>query len=235
MNGNGFVDRDVVPGRTYEYRVRSRNSAGTITGTSGVLAVKHPSNLNAVPTVEAHPRSDPAMAGWVRDTVRPLLQIWYPKMARVLAGTAYLPPMTIRIFIDPTLTTHPAEASGNVIRVSKQWTVDHPEDLGLYLHEATHLIQSASSGEGWMIEGAADWTREYMARDRFPRKPAPGTSYTAGYSDASYFLNWIEKTKKKTGFIRRMTVAGHDGVLTRSFFTRETGKPVDRLWAEMMQ
>lgn len=97
-----------------------------------------------------------------------------------------------------------------------------------------HVIQGYRNGPGWLVEGIADYVRNYHFEQIQLPKPGPGSNYTDAYKTAAYLLNWI----KKTHFDEIIYYANKDcreGVFEDTFWQRLTGKTVDQLWDEMME
>src|SRR5690606_22375254 len=125
-----------------------------------------------------------------------------------------------------------AYTSGQLIVMSAAYARAHQDDLGAWLHEATHALQSYQNIPGWITEGMADYTREFIPHDRDPRPPGPGNTYLTGYSEGSYFLAWIDAVHSP-GFVHTVNVAAHANTYADQLFVAKTGKSIDALWTEV--
>lgn len=231
-NGNGYIDRTVSPGLTYEYSVRAIAPDGATSEASAPVSVRTPETLLPAPQITIDTSMAPDLATWATDTVKPLLEIWYPKLAYAIAWPDYSPPTAFSIKLDPAYTGV-AAVGGTVMFVNPAYARKNPLDLGLFIHESAHVVQQAKLVPSWAIEGVADWTREYVVHDRDPTPVGPGQSYLDGYSTASFFLSWIQETYAKPTLLRSLTVAGNAQTYTDAFFVDQTGKSVTALWNQL--
>lgn len=186
-------------------------------------------------TVDASRAND--LAGHMAQVVVPFLQRWYPAVADQIARPTFEPPGRFSIVLDPSFTGLAQKEGDNLIRVQPAYVRAHPDDLGMWLHEATHVIQSSAGRSpmpSWAIEGIADWAREYVLRDRPPHHPTVGEHYESGYAPASFFLEWI-RVHHQPEVIRRLMAVNRLGTYSADFFLGQTGKGLDILWKEMME
>ena len=199
----------------------------TATPTPTVPPVK-----TCVPTITSDTSLAPDLESWVQTSVIPMLHTWYPVVGDNIAAPDYAPACTIHIVIDPNFNgISGTTASTGTIVVNAAYARSNPSDLGLFIHESTHVIQNYPSGTpGWVIEGIADWTREYLYKDRTPTIPSATSYYTDGYGTSAYFLNWLKNTYSST-LIHKLNVAGHAGTYSDSIITSAAGgKTLDQLW-----
>jgi hypothetical protein len=229
--GNGYIDKAVTPGTSYRYQVQATGTDGKTSEPSAALSVTHPATTTPVPTITLDSSKAPDLASWLENSVRPFLYIWYPKVSDLLARPEYSPPASFTVRIDPAYDGV-AYASGPLIVMSAKYARDNPRDLGAFIHESTHVLQGYSQTPGWITEGIADWTREYMVHDRDPYPLRPSQTYTQGYSQGSYFLNWIQ-AKYDHNFIHKVNAAGHKSAYADSLFTQASQKTITQLATEM--
>ena len=86
-----------------------------------------------------------------------LIKLWSPRIARILDIEDY--PHNINLTIQKS-DEGIAFADSNAITVSSHWVEKYPEDIGLIVHEAAHLVQLYPEFEpGWVTEGIADYIR----------------------------------------------------------------------------
>lgn len=230
-DGDGFIDPDVKPGVAYLYVVTAVGAQGTL-GEVGETTVTVPASTTPVPVITIDTSRAADLAGWMQDTVQPFLETWYPKVGDALAQPSYAPAHAITLTIDPDYDGV-AYTSGASIVMSAAYARANPKDLGAWLHESTHVVQSYQNVPGWITEGMADYAREFILHDRDPNPPGPGNTYLTGYSEGSSFLAWIAGHYDAT-FVRELNATAHQGTYSDAFFTAKTGKSIDALWTEMV-
>lgn len=233
--GLGIIDaREIVPGRTYRYEIQAVLEDGRASVLSAPLVTTQPRVTLAAPNIRIDFAEAPELEAYLRDTAVPFLHIWYPKLVLALAHPDYAPTPFFTIRLDKDYDGLAYAWQGEIV-IQPQWLRDHPEDLGMFLHEATHLVQDYRHASlGWVTEGIADWTREYMLVDRKPTVlDATKHQYTQGYGVASTFLERI-RAKYAPNFIRELNVESHlYGIDARTFELR-FNKTVDDLWLELV-
>jgi hypothetical protein len=179
----------------------------------------------------------PALAPWAA-RAKEVAELWYPTLTALLAtDTNYKPykeiKLTFRNGIEP-----PAYASGNEIVFKGEWIAAHPDDMGIVIHELTHIVQSYPGSDltpGWLVEGIADWTRWWRYEPESPRSrvdPAK-SKYTDAYRTTANFLAWVS-AKYHRGIVMALDRAMRKKEDPLPEFTRLTGKDVDALWAEFI-
>jgi hypothetical protein len=189
------------------------------------------STTTPVPTLAIDSSQATDLAGWMQGTVRPFLETWYPKLGDALASPAYTAPHALRLKLDASYTGV-AYTTGTSIVMSATYARAHQNDLGAWLHEATHALQGYTNMPGWIAEGIADYSREQILHDRSPTPPGPGNTYLTGYSEGAYFFAWITDHYAPT-FVHDLNIGCHAGTYTAAFFATKTGKAIDALWTEM--
>lgn len=236
--GTRYIDKAVSRSTAYQYRVRYITSDNRVSPFSSTVQATHPA-ANAttpVPTVTIDTALAPDLANYLNTYAKPEIETWYPKISDAIAYPDYLPGNTVRLFMDPS-TPYQASASGNTITVRP---ADLRNDLadggGMFLHEAAHLIQAYPSGAdptGWIVEGIADWVRDWFTRERSYIPPT--NAQLAPYSPGGLTVQWAE-SKYSPGFIHKLNVALHRKTYTSSFIPNLTGGKTDtQLFAEAKQ
>ena len=143
---------------------------------------------------------------------------------------------TVAIIIDPEYKGV-AAASAGIVRVNPDWTHKHPEDIDVVTHEVMHIVQSYPdrSGPGWITEGIADYVRHKLGVNNaaggwsLPAFKAE-QSYRNAYRVTARFFLWIEKNYSPD-LVIKLDSAMREKKYTPAFWTTETGKTVDELWA----
>lgn len=225
-DGAGFIDYEIAANETHTYKIQAIK--GEESTTSPAVTVRQ---LAApIPTITLDSSKAPDLDGWLTDTVEPFVRIWWPKMFLLLVGSGYQPTQQITFFVDPDYDGL-AEASigENRVRIRASYARENPHDLGMVLHESVHILEGyVKPVPGWITEGVADWSREYILHDRAPEPIRPSQTYTAGYSQGSFFIQWMADLKDDATFVRRLNVAAHEGT-AEAFIQKMTGKSIAQL------
>ena len=219
-----------------------------------LLVVALPLGLHAVPTGEDDPLArhiyplSPALKtppvtidvsdaphtkAWA-EKAKALVETWYPIVTSLLATESFKPPKEIRLVFKKEISA-PAWASGEEITINGKWITDHPDDLGMVIHELTHIIQAYSWNRtpGWLTEGIADYIRwwRYEPEAPRPRVDPVKASYKDAYRTTAAFLAWSSR-KYDMRLVPALDRAIRERRDPLTEFTRLTGKDVDALWAE---
>jgi hypothetical protein len=231
-DGKGYVDSDITAGSSYEYRVEAVRS-GTPADVGPSIKVTAPP-FTTPPQIQVDTSQAPDLASHGA-TAKAFLEIWYPKMAVRLAAPEFTPISSFTIQYDPNYDgLAQADWSVGLLKVNADYPRQNPHDLGMYMHESTHLLDAffKKNVPGWADEGLADWSREFILHDRDPSRPAAGDSYTKGYSQASFLYGWIESTFG-VPWTHKLAVAGNQNAFSIDLFDEVTGKSLDVLWTQM--
>ena len=119
--------------------------------------------------------------------------------------------------------------------VSSHWIKKHPDDIGLIVHEAVHVVQFYPEFEpSWVTEGIADYIRWYLYEEKpldwFPEGEKE-KGYEAAYQTTGGFFIWIMENKN-SDFIFKLNVAMKTARYQDKIFETLTGNSLDELWAE---
>lgn len=187
-----------------------------------------------VPEIVVDVSDFPESKAW-GEKAKQVMADWYPMVTSLLATQDWKAPKQLKIVIKKEISA-PAWASGNTITVSGKWITQHPDDLGMMVHEMTHLVQSYPRNKvdtGWLVEGIADYVRWWRYEPETPRpkiNPAKN-KYTDAYRVTAYWLAWTS-----TKYDRRLVPAldrelrkGNDPM---PVFQQMTGKSAQELWDE---
>lgn len=232
--GTRYVDASVVPGVSYEYDVLAVDTTRTVSAPSEKIAVTPPTTTTPVPTITLDTAGAPDVADWLQNVVRPELETWFPKVADALAFPHYAPQTSFTIKV--TEESAIAYTSADTITLGAAYFRQHPEDTGAVVHEATHIIQhddhKIANGPSWLIEGIADFGRNYVYVDHVVPKPSVTRYYTDRFETTAYFLWWL-KEHYDPDYPRKLNVAARNGTLDWTNMIVQD-KTLDELWAEMM-
>lgn len=182
-----------------------------------------------------------------------LVESWYPKLTELLAtdgrdpmtneskGTAFKPPLEIKLVFKKTLNV-PAYASGGTITINGEWITKHPEDLGMVIHELTHVIQqypNSRSKPGWLVEGIADYIRWWRYEPELHAGPGrtkvdpAKAKYTDSYRTTAVWLAWCSR-KYDMRLVPSLDHAMREREDPMPIFEKLTGRSPDDLWKEFV-
>jgi len=195
------------------------------------LAEARPAPAVVVDTTDA-----PDSEAWAA-SAKALVTAWFPEICRLLATDRFTPPREIKLVFKKELNV-PAYSSGGVITISAHWVRDHPEDLGLVVHELTHTIQAyprSRQTPGWLVEGIADFVRWWRYEPEAPRPridPAKA-SYRDSYRTTAAFLAWASH-KFDERLVPRLDAALREKRDPLPVFDELAGKSIDDVWSDFV-
>lgn len=203
------------------------------------------------PPVEVDLTDDPAAKEWA-EAAKGLVEVWYPKITELLAtdgrdpltgaqkGKPFEPPKTIRLVFKKDLNV-PAHASGGTITINGKWIAQHPDDLGMVVHELTHVIQSYGGRRvpGWLVEGIADYIRWWRYEPELHAGPGrtkvnpDKAKHTDSYRTTAMWLAWVSR-KYDMRLVPALDKAMRDGEDPLPLFAKVTGKEPEVLFQEFL-
>ena len=175
----------------------------------------------------------PHLQAW-GEKAKGVAERWYPRIQNLLPTNDFQPPREISLKIRKS-DKGVGGTVGTKITLSSHWVEKHPEDLGLVVHELTHVIQHYPAAKPWWItEGIADYIRwgifEGKGQDWFPRPKEP-QGYKKGYRVTAGFLLWLE-SDQAPGIVKKLNTAMRAGNYSEKLFKQAAGKSIDELWTE---
>jgi hypothetical protein len=183
--------------------------------------------------VEVDTSEVPELAPWA-EKAKALAEEWHPILSRMLASDGFTPPTEVTLTFKKGMRGV-AHASGNRISIAANWVKQHPEDLGMVVHELAHVIQSYPPSEaGWLVEGIADYLRfhHYEPQVKLSIADPAKASYRDSYRTTAQFLVWLEA--KHEGTVGKLNAALRRGEYKDELFQEIAGKDLDALWAEFV-
>ncbi|MBL8047913.1 MAG: hypothetical protein JNJ45_04455 [Chthonomonas sp.] len=186
------------------------------------------------PPISVDTKAAPSLEPWGEEA-KNLATAWYPHICQLLATEDYKPLKSIN-FVFRKDQGAPAYASGNEISFSVEWVTAHPDDLGMVIHELTHLIQAYPRNKvdtGWLVEGIADYIRWWRYEPEAPRSRVnwEKASYRDAYRTTAGWLAWVGK-KYNLSLVPKLDRALRKGDDPMPIFKELTGKDADALWGE---
>ena len=172
------------------------------------------------------------------DAAKLIVEQWFPVVSSLLATEDYRPPKQLKLVIKKEISA-PAWATGDTITISGKWITEHPDDLGMVVHELTHIIQAYPNSRkkpGWLVEGIADYIRWWRYEPEAPRTRInpEKANYTDSYRTTGYFLAWVSRKydKRLVPALDRELRKAEDPM---PVFEKLTGKDAAALWKEFIE
>jgi hypothetical protein len=191
----------------------------------------------ATPIVVVDVSDFPQSKAW-GEAAKSIVQQWYPTVTSLLATESFKGPRQINLVIKKEISA-PAWATNDTITISGKWITEHPDDLGMIVHELTHVVQNYPNSRtkpGWLVEGIADYIRWWRYEPEAPRPRINGekANYTDSYRTTAYWLGWASRKydKRLVPALDRKMRKGEDPMPE---FERLTGKDAATLWQEFIK
>lgn len=187
-------------------------------------------------TVRVDCSQAPELRVWC-DRAKVELTAWHPRIRNLLATEGFTPPGEIVLKVRKS-DKGVGGTSGATITVSSGWVSKHPEDVGMLIHELTHVIQRYPSPRpSWVTEGIADYVRWAIYEGKplawFPAPQKP-SGYTSGYRGTAGFLLWLE-SGPSPGIVRRLNNAMRNQEYNDRIFEKLEGRPLRNLWKQYLE
>jgi len=186
------------------------------------------------PKISIDVKDAPDMQAW-GEAARDLATSWFPKLCELLSTESYHPPKKLR-FVFRNKQDAPAYATGDEISFNATWIRAHPDDLGMVVHELTHIVQHYPDNKvdtGWLVEGIADYTRWWRYEPEAPRSKInfAKATYHDAYRTTAWFLAWSGQ-KYNLALVPTLDGKLRKGEDPMPVFEQLTGKTADVLWSE---
>ncbi len=187
----------------------------------------------------------PDLADWAEKELKPIVLLWYPKIAALLPSEGYRPPANITFKFRNDMGKTPASAAGAGVNLNAPWFRGElkREACGAVVHELVHVVQNywrpkskAAPTPGWIIEGIADYVRWFLYEPQSRGAEITKRNLTAANYDSSYritgnFLNWVTEKYDKE-LVRKLNAAVREGKYAEQLWKDWTGKTLRELGAE---
>lgn len=204
--------------------------------TLGQPAIAEEAPAEFRPTIVVDASETPHLEKWATDATT-LCERWYPKLVTEYAAEGAKPAETVTIVFKKEYDGI-AATSGAKITIASAWVTQHPDDVGMVIHELMHVVQAyppSRNKAGWLVEEIADYVRYWQFEPG--KKPPLGldeqSSYKQGYGVAAAFLAWLERVKSP-GIVMKLHAALRIRKYDDALFQETTGRSLDDLWAEFV-
>ena len=152
----------------------------------------------------------PELTEWADKELRPVVQVWYPKLVALLPSEGFTARTNVTIRLRDNMGGTPASAGGGVINCNAGWFRRElkREALGSVVHEMVHVVQSygrvsrddpkATRMPGWLVEGIADYVRWFLYEPQtmgaeITTRNLARAKYDASYRVTGNFLDWVSR------------------------------------------
>ncbi len=186
------------------------------------------------PPITVDLSESPESEAWAEEAKK-LAASWWPHLCQLLSTQEFTPPKSIK-FMFRKKQDAPAYATRNEISFSVDWITKHPEDMGVVIHELTHLVQAYPANKadtGWLVEGIADYIRWWRFEPEAlnHRINWDKASYKDGYGTAAWLLAWAGR-RFSMGLVPALDSRLRKGEDPYPVLERVTGMTMDDLWKE---
>jgi hypothetical protein len=187
-----------------------------------------------MPTIVLDLRNAPDVAAWA-GSMKKLCEDWYAIIFDLLSPVGRPPEQTITImFKDPITGAAYTNAQAGEITISANWVRKHPEDIGMVIHELTHVVQCYPRSKNgadlfWIGEGVADYIRYFEFEPEKRQHVDRKQTYLKGYGTAAAFLDWIQRTHATT-LVEKLNARLRIGEYTEELFEDYAGATLTWLW-----
>lgn len=168
------------------------------------------------------------------EAAKKLVQDWFPVVVSMLSTQEFRKPDEIKLIFKKEINV-PAYASGGSITINAKWIAEHPDDLGMVIHELVHVIQQYPrnrANTGWLTEGIADYIRWWRYEPEAARpRITEASKMTDGYRVTGSFLAWAGK-KHDLRLVPALDAALRKGEDPMPVFEKLCGKNAEELWKE---
>ena len=195
----------------------------------------------AAPEIVVDLKEAPEAEAWSKIAVE-VTREWFPIICTLLATEDYKAPkkLTIRFAKEQDAPAYATGIEGGaLISVSAKWIKQRPDDFGMMVHEATHIVQgyprNRAGNFGWLVEGIADYVRWWRYEPESPRPVInkEKNKYTDAYRTTSSFLAWASR-KYNMSLVPALDRELRKGNDPMPKFKELTGKTAQELWDEMV-
>ncbi len=178
---------------------------------------------------------NPGLVKWGEDA-KAMIEEWHPRLSNLLASKGFTPPNEVRLVIRKS-DKGIAHASGRTITVMSNWIEKRPGDVGLVIHELTHVIQRYRRTPMWVTEGIADYVRWAIYEGKpqgWFRCPKSDDGYKQGYRVTAGFLLWLE-AGPAPGIVNRLNRAARKAEYDDAIFEEASGRSLTALWSQYVE
>lgn len=186
------------------------------------------------PEISVDSAAAPELAEW-GEKAKSLATDWFPEICQLLSTQDFKPPTNLK-FVFRKGQNAPAYTSGHEISFSVEWVTKHPDDLGMVIHELTHVVQAYPRNRhdtGWLVEGIADYVRWWRYEPEAKRSKIDFTkaTYHDAYRTTANWLAWVAK-KYDLRLVPALDLSLRKAEDPLPVFEKITGKSPDDLWSE---
>lgn len=188
----------------------------------------------------------PDLHDWSRAELAPVVQKWYPIIAKLLASDGFEAPRKFSIILASRKNMQleaPAYASGTQVTCNADWQRQNlkGEAIGSVVHELVHIVQQYGGARRgrrvnqpqWLSEGIPDYVRWYLYEPQshgadIGARGLDRARYDGSYRVSANFLNWATAKHDKT-IVTKLNAALRQGTYEDALWQKETGRTIEQL------
>jgi hypothetical protein len=199
---------------------------------AGPLSADVPADYR--PTITVDVAEAPDLAEWAAKA-QLQCEAWLPRLVKDYDSPEHRPTDAVTLVFKKDMDGVAYTARRRIV-ISAKWVTDHPDDIGMVIHELMHVVQAyPPSKEGWLVEGIADYVRyfQFEPEKKSKWRITAKSSYKDGYGVTASFLAWLERTKQP-GIVAKLNASLRTSKYDNSLFEEITSRSLDDLWAEFL-
>jgi len=169
------------------------------------------------------------------DAAKSVVLQWFSPICQMLASEKFRTPRQITLVVKKSIDA-PAYTVNDTITVSGAWITAHPNDLGMIVHELTHVVQAYPDGPkpGWLVEGIADFVRWWRYEPSPPGpRIGPNATYHDSYRTTAAWLAYVSEHYDQH-IVPALDRAMRNRQDPEPLFQQMTGLSEQQLWDEMI-
>lgn len=189
---------------------------------------------NSAYTIIIDTSRTPDLADWAKNTLRPVLEQWYPKIVEMFPSEGYTAPKQFTVTFVPDMQGVAYTARTHVV-CAEPWFKHNlrGEAVGAVVHEMVHVVQQYHhrGNPGWLVEGLADYVRWFMF-EPVSKRPHPNPArahYDDSYRTSAAFINFVAQTYGKDIPVK-LNASMRQGKYSEDLWKQYTGKTPQELW-----
>lgn len=190
----------------------------------------------------------PELQDWTQTELVPVIQLWYPKIVKLLESPGYEAPTKVmfRYQEDRLMRGIPAYASRSTITMNQNWFRNElkREARGAVVHEMVHVVQGYPNGRragqqsvpGWIVEGIPDYIRWFLYEPETRGAQIRNRDLSKIHHDDSYrvsgnFLDYLTR-KHDAAIVSKLNACVRQGKYSEFFWNDVLGKSATELEKE---
>ena len=190
-------------------------------------------------TIHFDTTETPDLREWVRSTLMPACEKWYPRLVEALPSDGYRAPTEFKIVFRDNMRGV-AYTSGKDVYCAGPWYRANlkTEAVGSVIHELVHVVQQYGLARdrrppGWLVEGVADHVRWYQFEPVENRRRInwERSNFDDAYFPSATFLDYIVR-KIDPDAIQHINADCRQGRYSEKYWEERYEKSAEQIWEE---